>query len=90
MGYFKAIGCRNPPRAAKFKGGVSKPEAEGGTPRKRRNNGVSCKKAHGGEDLFLFRVDRERACAAEHAKAKPPGIIAHCDGLGNAGAPKAM
>ena len=86
---FKAIRRRNPPRAAKFEGGVSKPEVPGGTPQKRRNNGIPCKKARGGEDPFLFRADRERARAVEHVKANPPGIVTQCDGLGNAGAPKA-
>ena len=56
---FKAIGRCNPPQAAKFEGGVSKPEVAEGMPRKRHNNGVPRKKARGGEDPFLFRVDRE-------------------------------
>jgi hypothetical protein len=68
---------------------VSEPEVAGGTPQKWCNDGAPCKKARGGEDPFLFRVDRERAHTAEHAKANPPSIVAQRDGLGNAGAPKA-
>ena len=86
---FEVIGRRNPLRAAKFEGGVSDPEDAGGTPRKRHDDGAPRKKARGGEDPFLFLVDRKRARTTEHAKANPLGIVAQRDGLGNAGAPKA-
>jgi hypothetical protein len=54
---FGPAGCRNPPRAAKFDGGVREPEFAGGTPSPH-------KKARGEEAAFLCRPDCEKAFAA--------------------------
>ena len=60
------------PRAAKLDSGVSRPQIAGGMPRKRSEDGTPHKKAQGGEESFLFRLNRERAYAAASAKANPP------------------
>jgi hypothetical protein len=67
---FGSTGFRNPPQAAKLDGGVSKLR----TPRKRPKEGRPCKKAQGGEAKFLFHLDREKAYAAQSAKATPPPL----------------
>jgi hypothetical protein len=54
---FGPAGRRNPPRAAKFNGGVREPEFAGGTPSPH-------KKAQGKEASFLYRPDRKKAFAA--------------------------
>jgi hypothetical protein len=51
------FGRRNPPRAAKFDGGVREPELAGGTPSPR-------KKARDKEDSSLDRLDQKKAFAA--------------------------
>jgi hypothetical protein len=68
---FRSAGRQNPLRAAKLDGG-SGPEVAGRTPRKRSKDRTPCKKARGGEESFLFRLDRERAYAAASAKVNPP------------------
>ncbi len=88
---FGSAGRRNPPRAAKLDGGVSGPEIAGGMPRKRSEDGTPWKKAQGGEESFLLRLDCERAYAAASAKANPPSIAAdkYNDPENRGGAPKA-
>ncbi len=58
---FGPAGRRNPPRAAKFDGGVRKPEFAGGTPSPH-------KKAQGKEAAFLCRPNREKALATAKGK----------------------
>ena len=62
---------------------MSKPEVVGGMPWKRRNGGAPHKKARGRKDRFLYPVNRKKVGAAEHAKAKPHGLIAHRDDFRN-------
>jgi hypothetical protein len=93
---FGLTGRRNPPRAAKLNGGGIKL----GTPRKRPAEGTPCKMAQGGEVKFPFRLDCERAYAAQSVQAIPPAIAAKYDdpddrtnqrpygSHGKAGAPK--
>jgi hypothetical protein len=88
---FGSAGRQNPPRAAKFDGVLSKPEIAGGTLKKRSKDGTSCKKAKGGEESFLFCLNRKWAYAAASAKANPPSIAAdkYDDPEDRGGAPKA-
>jgi hypothetical protein len=53
---FGPAGRQNPPRAAKFDGGVHEPEFAGGTPSPH-------KKVRGKEASFLYRPNREKAFA---------------------------
>ena len=69
---FESSGHRIPPRADKLDGGLSRPEITGRMPRRRSKDGTPCKKARGGEESFLFRLEPERAYAAASAKANPP------------------
>jgi hypothetical protein len=70
---------------------LSRPEITGRMPRRRSKDGTPCKKARGGEESFLFRLEPERAYAAASAKANPPSIVAnkYDDPEGWGGTPKA-
>jgi hypothetical protein len=57
------FGRRNPPRAAKFDGGVRELELTGGTPSPR-------KKARDKEDSSLDRLNRNKAFAAVNGEAR--------------------